>query len=296
MPEILEQTQTPGFPQQTEIYYPSSTEDKEIIYPEQREDDIGETSIHISLIANFLNILKLFFKERDEVFLSANMNLYYEGKNPKEVIEVKSLLIILALVILSVVSVLGQNTTEKVSVCTDETVRKISTRGIEIGDTKDDIINLFASTDEERQRIRNSASRHNKANLGYEFFGITPNQNLNQINERFDGIAGYTFSFLDNRLIGFTVSYDKPKWKSAEQFADEMAEMFSLPAVKNWRNQSIGMIDIQCGNYRLLAQTDLEIARSSFGVFYERIDQILEQRKKKAEDEQREKDLKTFKP
>lgn len=85
MPQVLEHTRTQTFPHnETEIYYPSSRDDDEIIYPEQREDDMGETSIHISLIANFLNILKLFFKVREDVFLSGNMNLYYEEKNPNK--------------------------------------------------------------------------------------------------------------------------------------------------------------------------------------------------------------------
>ena len=82
MPENLEQHST--FGHNTEIYYPGDTEEKEIIYPEQREDDMGETSVHITLVANFLNVLKLFLKEREDVFLSANMNLYYEESNPNK--------------------------------------------------------------------------------------------------------------------------------------------------------------------------------------------------------------------
>ncbi len=81
MPEVLE-TKKAGSNVLTEIYYPFDAE--EIIYPEQREDDIGETSIHISLIADFLKILKLFFKKHEDVFLSGNMNLYYEEKNPNK--------------------------------------------------------------------------------------------------------------------------------------------------------------------------------------------------------------------
>jgi len=83
MSQVLETTQT--VPRVSpEIYYPSGTDNDEIIYPEQREDDIGETSIYITLITNFLSILKLFFKERDNVFLSANMNLYYEEGKPNK--------------------------------------------------------------------------------------------------------------------------------------------------------------------------------------------------------------------
>jgi Uma2 family endonuclease len=83
MPQVLETNQPQNFPRsQTEIYYPSSRGEEEIIYPEQREDDMGETSIHIDLIADFLKILKLFFKQREDVFLSGNMNLYYDEGNP----------------------------------------------------------------------------------------------------------------------------------------------------------------------------------------------------------------------
>ena len=82
MPENLEQHST--FGHRSEIYYPGDTEEKEIIYPEQREDDVGETSVHITLVANFLNVLKLFLKEREDVFLSANINLCYEENNPNK--------------------------------------------------------------------------------------------------------------------------------------------------------------------------------------------------------------------
>ncbi len=85
MSQILETNQTQIFPTAlTEVYYPSSRSEEEIIYPEQREDDMGETSIHINLIADFLKILRLFFKEREDVFLSGNMNLYYDEGNPNK--------------------------------------------------------------------------------------------------------------------------------------------------------------------------------------------------------------------
>ena len=84
MAEVLETTQTQTLPRgQAEIYYPSENEE-EIIYPEQREDDMGETSIHIKLITNFLQTLLFFFREHEDVFLSGNMNLYYEEGNPNK--------------------------------------------------------------------------------------------------------------------------------------------------------------------------------------------------------------------
>ena len=83
MSQVLETTQT--VPRvSSEIYYPSETDNDEIIYPEQREDDMGETSIHIKLVTIFLQTLLLFFREREDVFLSANMNLYYEEGKPNK--------------------------------------------------------------------------------------------------------------------------------------------------------------------------------------------------------------------
>ena len=80
MSQVLETSQTST----REIYYPLSTDDEEIIYPEQREDDMGETSIHAKLINKLLAMLLQFFEQREDVFLSSNMNLYYEEKNPNK--------------------------------------------------------------------------------------------------------------------------------------------------------------------------------------------------------------------
>ena len=83
MSQVLETTQTQTFPRnEPEIYYPSSTDNDDIIYPEQREDDMGETSIHAKLINRFLAMLLHFFEQNTDIFLSSNMNLYYEEKNP----------------------------------------------------------------------------------------------------------------------------------------------------------------------------------------------------------------------
>jgi len=81
MPQVLEQNQTSNFPRsRSENDYSSETE--EIIYPEQREDDMGETSFHAKIINQLLGILLHFFELREDVFLSSNMNIYYVEGNP----------------------------------------------------------------------------------------------------------------------------------------------------------------------------------------------------------------------
>jgi Uma2 family endonuclease len=82
MSEVLKQTHPSGFPPHGAESYTSVIYEG-VYYPEEREDDMGENSIHIQLLANLLNILKIFFKGREDVFLSGNMNLYFEEGNPR---------------------------------------------------------------------------------------------------------------------------------------------------------------------------------------------------------------------
>ncbi|MGI8641994.1 MAG: Uma2 family endonuclease [Pyrinomonadaceae bacterium] len=84
MAEVLESTRTQTLPRvRAEVYYPHEGRE-EIFYPEQRADDMGETSIHAKLINKLLAMLLQFFEQHEDVFLSSNMNLYYEEKNPNK--------------------------------------------------------------------------------------------------------------------------------------------------------------------------------------------------------------------
>ncbi len=83
MSNVLKQSQTRNFPPPSAGSYTSVIYDG-VYYPEEREDDMGETTVHIKLLANFLNILKVFFKDRQDVFLSGNLNLYFEEGNSRK--------------------------------------------------------------------------------------------------------------------------------------------------------------------------------------------------------------------
>lgn len=82
MPEISETTRTQSSLRSQTDSYTSVIYDG-VYYPEEREDDMGEASIHIKLITNFLQMLLHFFHQSEDVFLSANMNLYYEEGNSR---------------------------------------------------------------------------------------------------------------------------------------------------------------------------------------------------------------------
>ena len=70
-----------------EVKYPKTflpkSYEAEIFYPESHEDDMGEATIHYDLISDLLKILKLFFAEQSDIFIAANLNIYYEQNQRK---------------------------------------------------------------------------------------------------------------------------------------------------------------------------------------------------------------------
>ncbi|MGI9055030.1 MAG: Uma2 family endonuclease [Pyrinomonadaceae bacterium] len=82
MPEVLEQTKPRNSPSRPADNY-TSTIYEGVYYPEEREDDMGETSIHAKLINRLLAMILNFFDGREDIFATTNMNLYFEPGNPR---------------------------------------------------------------------------------------------------------------------------------------------------------------------------------------------------------------------
>lgn len=51
-------------------------------YPESDGQPMGETGFHITLITHLLSMLREFFRDRPDVYVGANMFVYYEEGNP----------------------------------------------------------------------------------------------------------------------------------------------------------------------------------------------------------------------
>ena len=83
LPEM--QPQSLQVPQQAEPakHLVSLRETNAVIYPESHEDDMGETTIHYDFISDLFNSLRLFFAQRTDVLIAANLNLYYEKGFPQ---------------------------------------------------------------------------------------------------------------------------------------------------------------------------------------------------------------------
>ena len=62
---------------------PHLTSDGEIYYPETNGEEMGETAIHYKLIHYLFGCLQMFLTARSDVFIGANLMLYYEEGNPR---------------------------------------------------------------------------------------------------------------------------------------------------------------------------------------------------------------------
>src|SRR5574341_1212977 len=57
---------------------------KAIEYPESDGQPMGETGFHVSLIANFLTMLRAYLRNRTDVYVGANMFIYYRQGDPRK--------------------------------------------------------------------------------------------------------------------------------------------------------------------------------------------------------------------
>lgn len=202
----------------------------------------------------------------------------------------KKKILIAGLYIFSSLWVWGQNPAQESAVCSEKMVEKVTSRGIKAGAKINEILDMFASTEEEKKRIRNSASGARRSNIGYEFFGASPKPD----DKRFEGIGSYTFNFLDGQLEGFSVYYTKPDWKNVDQFTAAVAAQLDLPDVKYWNKRNDVSNNLQCGNY--LIHLTLGGTGGNLSIHNLQTTKILEQREQKLKEETREKDIKAFKP
>lgn len=213
------------------------------------------------------------------------------------------------MIIGSVTCIFGQNTTNQPTLCTDETVQKISSRGISLGMTLEETLDSFVENNKltgadisypepagkaiitpvelELQPKIEKIQGVAKNNFGYVTTVLFPKDK-----ERFDGIELYYLGFLDNRLAFFRVNYLKPKWENLEQFVRTVSPLLNLPIRENFTNLPYS---IKCGDYTVEFSRNEYEAQYSLSVS-KNINEIVQQRRKKAEDEQREREIKAFKP
>lgn len=208
-------------------------------------------------------------------------------------------------------SAFGQNANNEKSICDSQTAEKISSRGIKLGMSEKETLDSFAengkltavfpeylqnegrsnytSSETEYQNVLDSLQKQARV-YGFSSVLLAPRDK-----NKFDGIAHYDLGFLDNKLAYYRTFYTKPNWESRGQFIRKMSELLSLPVQEN--NIESIPYQIRCGDYKVEFRTE----NAAIGNYYTMsvsadINEIIVSRKKKIDDEQREKDIKTFRP
>src|SRR6266576_706296 len=59
---------------------PGTTKDP--LYPDSDGEPMGETGFHVLAIVHLFDALSLYFRDRDDVYVAADMFMYYEKGNP----------------------------------------------------------------------------------------------------------------------------------------------------------------------------------------------------------------------
>lgn len=68
----------------TSTIYPETIVEREVYYPSELKDEMGETAIHFLLISEFYHLLRTFFASRNDVAVAANLMVYNSVGNPKK--------------------------------------------------------------------------------------------------------------------------------------------------------------------------------------------------------------------
>ncbi|NOT49633.1 MAG: hypothetical protein HOP17_18055 [Acidobacteria bacterium] len=214
--------------------------------------------------------------------------------------------------VFSVSVVLPQNNPEKSPICSERDVKNISSRGIRLGMEQEEVLRPFLEnsklvladadyrqtedhtvyTNREIDFAGYAARLNDRANsgFGYAFTRVVPKDMV-----KFDGITRYDLAFLDGKLAFFRAYYSKPRWESFQQFVMKVSELTNLPYREDLLRNSQNYF-VKCGDYSLeLLDQQNDEPRFSMAVSLN-IDEITRGRRKRAEDEQREKDIKAFKP
>ncbi len=172
------------------------------------------------------------------------------------------------------------------ALCTNQTVEKIESRGIKVGMKIEDILNIFASDEEEKEKLRQRESRDSyRRHLGFESISLRPQKKDTEPGKRFEDIVAYGFEFLDERVLSFTVYYQWTNWKDSKQFAEKVSESLNLPGVDNWTIER-SQAQLNCGDYLIIASyqgnSRFEVRNMSESkIFAERVEKHNEETRKR---------------
>lgn len=168
-------------------------------------------------------------------------------------------IILAAVCVLTAVSAYSQTqtTSPPLSPCKLALAKAPAVRGVKLGMKIDEVLAMFPGS-AENDGVKLSLEKAD----GYPKFGVVgmsiyPSQYSTK--DRFAGIAGFNFWFLDGRMAQYEVEYQLPpsgpKWNRVDDFIAKMAEAFQLPPVSSWASDQNDTFrrSLKCDGFQLRA-------------------------------------------
>lgn len=156
-------------------------------------------------------------------------------------------------------------------------------RSLRLGMTSEDVLKKFPSGADDHQ-VKSALSSADKE-FGRAKFSIS---GLDMSRPEYEGVTAFYFEFLDNRLVGLSVSYKSPEWKTLDDFIARLSEAFKLPPASAWDNlNSTNSKTLTCQGFKISAAAGSWVSLRTLDA-----DQIVNHRHEEA----KEKVRKAFKP
>jgi len=171
----------------------------------------------------------------------------------------KQLFLTVAVYTLTALSTYGQTPTAPptTSPCTLKIAQAPAVRGVKLGMKIDEVLALFPGSAENDGIKLSIRKPDDYPNLGVVGITVFPSQYSTK--DRFAGIGGFNFLFLDGRIAEYEVGYQGPPggptWPRVDDFIAKLADTFGLPPATDWiANQNLSSHKtLKCDGFQLQA-------------------------------------------
>lgn len=145
--------------------------------------------------------------------------------------------VLLIAFMLSLVSTAGAQTSNPGASGASECKLKLAQapviRGIRLGMTVNEVLAVFPGAEKD-DALRQSLSR---GSFGVTGFSVDPSKYGSK--DKFVGVRGVSFGFLDGDLNSFSVEYSGPEFRNNEQFISRIVGPLNLPGIEFWKGAAL---------------------------------------------------------
>lgn len=106
-------------------------------------------------------------------------------------------------------------------------------RGIRLGMTVNEVLAVFPGAEKD-EALRQNLSR---GSFGLTGFSVDPSKYGSK--DKFVGVSGVNFGFLDGDMNSFSVEYNGPEFRNNEQFISRIVGPLNLPGIEFWKGAEL---------------------------------------------------------